>query len=62
MFSTGQIVFAIGFAVVFTIIIIFSYKKDFRLHQKNYKGVKWIGFFFVLFIIYLLCIKFLLKD
>tara|TARA_R110000868_G_scaffold47850_1_gene156352 strand:- start:627 stop:815 length:189 start_codon:yes stop_codon:yes gene_type:complete len=62
MFSTGQIIFAIGFAVVFAIVIIISYKKDFKLHQKNFKGVKWIGLFFVLFLVSLLCIKFLLKD
>ena len=62
MFSTGQIIFAIAFAVVFAIVIIISYKKDFKLHQKNYKGVKWIGLFFVLFLVSLLCIKFILKD
>jgi membrane protease YdiL (CAAX protease family) len=62
MFSTGQIIFAIGFAVVFAIVIIISYKKDFKLHQKNFKGVKWIGLFFVLFLVSLFCIKFLLKD
>ena len=62
MFSTGQINFAIGFAVVFAIVIIISYKKDFKLHQKNFKGVKWIGVFFVLFLVSLLCIKFLVKD
>lgn len=61
MFSTGQIIFAITFAVVFIIIIILSYKKDFKLHQKNYKGVKWVGIFFALFLILLFCIKFLLK-
>lgn len=62
MFSTGQIVFAIVFAVAFIIIITYTYKKDFKLHQKNYKGVKWIGFFFALFIILLLSIKYLAKD
>lgn len=62
MFSTGQIIFAIGFALVFAIVIIISYKKDFKLHQKNYKGVKWIGLFFVLFLVSLLCIKYLLKE
>ncbi|SEL30273.1 hypothetical protein SAMN04488008_103349 [Maribacter orientalis] len=62
MFSTGQIIFAIGFALVFAIVIIISYKKDFKLHQKNYKGIKWIGLFFVLFLVSLLCIKYLLKE
>ncbi|TVZ17145.1 hypothetical protein JM81_3423 [Maribacter sp. MAR_2009_72] len=62
MFSTGQIVFAIAFAIVFAIIIILSYKKDRKHHQKNFKGVKWIGIFFALFIISLLCTKYLLND
>lgn len=62
MFSTGQMVFAIGFAIVFAIIIILSYKKDRKQHQKNFKGVTWIGIFFALFIISLLCTKYLLKE
>lgn len=62
MFSTGQIIFAIVFAVVFAIIIVISYRKDLKLHQKNFKGVKWIGIFFTLFIILLLVVKFLLKE
>ncbi|APA65176.1 hypothetical protein CSC80_01110 [Maribacter sp. 6B07] len=62
MFSTGQIIFAIAFAVVFTIIIIISYKKDLDFHRKNFKGVKWIGISFALFLILLLFIKFFLKE
>ncbi|TLF45669.1 hypothetical protein FEK29_05990 [Maribacter aurantiacus] len=62
MFSTGQIVFATLFAVTFFIIIILMYKKDLKLHQKNYKGVKWVGIFFIIFIIILFCIKYLLKN
>eukprot|EP00035_Acanthoeca_spectabilis_P010422 m.497050 g.497050 ORF g.497050 m.497050 type:complete len:63 (-) comp150173_c0_seq1:57-245(-) len=62
MFSTGQIIFAVTFAVVFAIIIFLTYKKDAKHHQKNFKGVKWIGIFFTLFIISLLIIKFLLKE
>lgn len=62
MFSTGQIVFAVLFAVTFFIIIILMYKKDLKLHQKNYKGVKWVGIFFIIFIIILFCIKYLLKN
>lgn len=62
MFSTGQIVFAALFAVTFFIIIVLMYKKDLKLHQKNYKGVKWVGIFFIIFIIILFCIKYLLKN
>ncbi|MDC6390369.1 hypothetical protein PP182_16885 [Maribacter sp. PR1] len=62
MFSTGQIVFATLFAITFSIIIVLMYKKDLRLHQKNYKGVKWVGIFFIIFLIILFCIKYLLKN
>ena len=40
MFSSGQITFAILFAIGFIAIIIFSYRKDSRQHLKNYKGRK----------------------
>ena len=62
MFSTGQIVFAILFIVVFAIIVFFSYKKDNKLHLKNYQGVKWVGVFFLIFLFILFCIKYLLKN
>ena len=61
MFSTGQITFAILFAVGFIAIIIFSYSKDKQLHLKNYKGVKWVALAFTLFIIALFLIKYVLK-
>ncbi len=62
MFSTGQWIFAILFALVFSGIIILSYKKDRKLHLKNYKGVKWIAIIFSIFIILLFIIKHLLKN
>ncbi len=62
MFSSGQLIFGALFAIVFMVIIILSYKKDFKLHQKNYKGVKWVGIFFAIFIITLFVIKFFLKN
>nr|WP_247656580.1 hypothetical protein [Maribacter sp. MMG018] len=62
MFSTGQIVFAILFIVSFFFIIVFTYKKDLKLHKKNYKGVKWVGIFFIIFIITLFCIKYFFKK
>ena len=61
MFSTGQLVFAILFIFVFAVIIIFSYQKDKKLHVKNYKGVKWVGIFFTIFIIILFLIKYFTK-
>jgi cytoskeletal protein RodZ len=62
MFSTGQLIFAALFLVVFIAIISFSYKKDKKLHRKNYKGVIWILVSFVTFIIFLFLIKHFLKN
>ncbi|MEY8021283.1 hypothetical protein AB8P51_10650 [Muriicola sp. SD30] len=62
MFSTGQLIFAALFVVFFTVVIVFSYRKDKKLHNKNYKGVKWVGIVFILFIIFLFTIKYLLKN
>ncbi len=62
MFSKGQLIFAILFAVVFIIIIVRSYRKDRNLHQKNYKGVRWVGLAFITFIIILFVIKYVLKN
>lgn len=62
MFSTGQLIFASLFAVAFITIIILSYKKDKKLHSKNYKGTKWVLFTFIIFIIILFIIKQILKN
>ncbi|MCM4171365.1 hypothetical protein DHD32_07725 [Arenibacter sp. TNZ] len=62
MFSTGQLIFAGLFFVAFVVITIIAYQKDMKLHKKNYKGVKWVGLFFTLFIIILFLIKFFLKN
>ena len=62
MFSLGQMIFAGLFALAFILIIAFSYKKDKKLHAKNYKGVKWVGITFVIFLIILFLIKYLLKN
>ena len=62
MFSTGQLFFAALFAVGFIIVIIFSYKKDKKLHLQNYKGVKWVAITFAIFLLFLFVIKYLLKN
>ena len=62
MFSTGQIVFAIVFIIVFGVAISFTYLKDKKLHEKNYQGVKWVGIFFIIFITALFLIKYLTKN
>jgi len=41
MFSKGQLVFAAIFAIVFVALMIWSYRKDIKLHQFYYKKV-WI--------------------
>ncbi|MCK0134608.1 hypothetical protein MWU82_09660 [Arenibacter sp. S6351L] len=62
MFSTGQLIFAGLFFVAFVVITAISYQKDKKLHEKNYKGVKWVGLFFTLFIVILFLIKYFLKN
>jgi hypothetical protein len=41
MFSRGQLIFAAIFAVAFIILMVFSYRKDVKLHKLYYKKV-WI--------------------
>jgi len=62
MFSTGQIIFAALFFIVFVVIIALSYRKDKKLHKKNYRGVIWILVSFISFIIILFLIKYFLKN
>ncbi|MGY6649947.1 hypothetical protein [Wenyingzhuangia sp. IMCC45574] len=38
MFSTGQIYFAIFFIIAFTSAMIWSYRKDLKLHKIHYKN------------------------
>ena len=52
MFSKGQTVFAILFAISFITIIVFMYLKDKNIHKQQYKGVKWIVLGFLLFILF----------
>jgi hypothetical protein len=47
MISTGQLIFAIVFVIVFVTILYISYKKDRALHRKHYRGIIWkilVGF------------------
>ncbi|WBU88571.1 hypothetical protein QYR09_12370 [Cellulophaga lytica] len=62
MFTTGQYIFAALFVIVFTIIIVITYKRDKKLHLKNYSGVKWVAITFIIFIISLFIIKQFLKN
>ncbi len=58
MFSQGQIMFAIIFAISFTIIVTIAYKKDAKLHDKYYKGSLWVLLAFIGFIAMIATIKF----
>tara|TARA_B100000767_G_C19389636_1_gene379331 strand:- start:253 stop:441 length:189 start_codon:yes stop_codon:yes gene_type:complete len=60
MFSQGQLIFGILFAITFIGILIYAYRKDFNLHQKYYKGSLWVLLVFVGFISGIAAIKFLL--
>ena len=57
MLSTGQIIFAICFFVVFVIIMMISYRKDKKLHEKQFKGSVWILVGFIVFVLFLLAVK-----
>jgi hypothetical protein len=59
MFSNGQLIFGILFAIAFIIIMFFSYKKDFKLHQKYYRGSVWILIAFISFIAMIATIKYI---
>lgn len=60
MFSTGQIVFGIIFVIVFTIIMIYAYRKDLKLHSKYYTGSIWVLIAFIAFLLMIVAIKFFL--
>lgn len=62
MFSQGQLIFAASFFVTFVVLMIFSYRKDIKLHKTHYRGSLWILVGFLLFIGILFSIKFLLKN
>jgi|TARA_B100000424_G_scaffold72467_1_gene53767 hypothetical protein len=59
MFSKGQIVFAIVFAISFVIIVTIAYRKDSKIHKKYYRGNLWVLLAFVSFIGLIAMIKFI---
>ncbi len=38
MFSKGQLIFAGLFIIAFTLLMIWSYRKDLKIHKKYYKN------------------------
>lgn len=57
MFTTGQLVFAALFFIVFVFVIAFSYKGDKKLHKKYYKGSIWVLVGFIAFVLLLIMVK-----
>ncbi len=57
MFTKGQLIFAIIFVIIFTIVIIDSYKKDVRFLKNTYKGVRWVLIGFIVFFSILVILK-----
>ena len=57
MFTTGQLIFAIIFVIIFTVVIIDSYKKDVKFLKNTYKGVRWVLIGFIVFFSILVILK-----
>ena len=62
MFTKGQLIFAIIFVIIFTVVIIDSYKKDVRFLKNTYKGVRWVLIGFIVFFSILVILKKLVND
>lgn len=60
MFTKGQLIFGILFAIVFIAVLAYTYRKDLNLHKKYYKGTVWVLIAFVSFILMIAAIKFIL--
>jgi len=58
MFTTGQLIFAILFAIAFIIALVYTYRKDLTLHKRYYKGSVWVLIAFVSFILFIAFIKY----
>lgn len=61
MFTTGQLIFAVSFFVVFIILMVYSYRGDKKLHKKHYKRNVWVLIAFILFVIFLVILKTVLQ-
>lgn len=59
MFTQGQIIFGILFAIAFIIALIYAYRKDLNLHKKYYPGTVWVLIAFISFILFIAAIKFI---
>ncbi|TYA57537.1 hypothetical protein FVF61_04730 [Formosa maritima] len=61
MFTNGQLVFGILFAIAFIIILFFTYRHDKKTHKKYYKGSVWVLIAFISFILFIASIKWFFK-
>lgn len=59
MFTKGQIIFGILFAIAFIITLIFAYRKDLKLHKKYYSGTIWVLIAFIGFMMFIAAIKYI---
>ena len=62
MFSNGQLIFALLFAIGFITIIALAYRKDKALHQRYFKGARWVLVAFIAFVALLSILKALLRP
>ncbi|MGB1043048.1 MAG: hypothetical protein ACPGU6_06620 [Tenacibaculum sp.] len=62
-FTTGRIIFTCFFVIAFTIMMIFSYKKDAKNNKKHYQnGASYVAIAIVTVIILLFLSKYLIKG
>lgn len=61
MFTKGQLVFGVLFAIAFIIALVYAYRKDLKLHNKYYKGSLWVLIAFISFILFIVAIKWLFQ-
>jgi len=59
MFSKGQLIFGILFLLAFIAILIYTYRRDLKLHRRYYKGSIWALIVFIAFILFIVCMKFI---
>lgn len=57
MFTTGRLIFIAFFILLFVSVIIWGYRKDKKVHNKQYKGAIWILVGFIAFLLLLLGLK-----
>ncbi|MCK0123463.1 hypothetical protein MWU76_03525 [Gelidibacter sp. F2691] len=60
MFTNGQLIFGGLFAIVFAIVLFYTYRKDLKLHRKHYKGSLWILLAFIGFIVMISVVKYII--